>query len=231
MGVAAIVAAAVALEAPEPESPARGHVEPAAGDPTLAARTPGTGTYGFPPLEPLPRRNSRSIGMPSAGRLEAGVQLPVAGRHHFTWDPVTRRAPNRPWRRWGAYGVVRLTLRVVREYRTAHPGAPRVAIGDLSRPRGGDFGPRFGFPGHVSHQNGLDVDLYYPRLDGSERAPKSASEINRRLSQDLVDRFVEAGAEVIFVGPSTRLDGPSSVVQTLANHDNHLHLRLPHWRA
>ena len=159
------------------------------------------------------------------------MQVPVAGPDHFTWDPIRRRAPNRRWRRWGAYGVVRVTLKVVRDYRAAHPGAPRVGIGDLSRPRGGDFGPRYGLPGHASHQNGLDVDLYYPRLDRSERAPDSASEINRRLSQDLVDRFVDAGAEAVFVGPNTGLDGPPSVVQAIPNHDNHIHVRFPSWRA
>ena len=115
---------------------------------------------------------------------------------------------------------------VARGYRAAHPRAPRMAIGDLSRPRGGDFGPQFGYIGHASHQNGLDVDIYYPRADGRERAPRDASEIDRRLSQDLVDRFVEAGAVKIFVGPNTGLRGPPNVVMPLVNHDNHLHVRI-----
>jgi murein endopeptidase len=122
---------------------------------------------------------------------------------------------------------VRTTLRIVRDFDAAHPRAPRIGIGDLSRPRGGDFGPRFGLPGHASHQNGLDVDLYYPRLDGRERPPESPDEIDRRLAQDLVDRFVRAGAEKLFVGPSTGLRGPPGVVVSLINHDNHLHVRLP----
>ena len=54
-----------------------------------------------------------------------------------------------------------------------------MAIGDLSRPHGGDFGPRFGYIGHASHQNGLDVDVYYPRADGRELAPRDAREIDR----------------------------------------------------
>ena len=116
---------------------------------------------------------------------------------------------------------------MLRAYHAAHPLAPRVGIGDLSRPRGGDFGPRFGLPGHVSHQNGLDVDVYYPRLDGRERAPAGARQVDRRLAQALVDLFVRAGADVVFVGPNTGLRGPSRVVQELAHHDNHLHARLP----
>jgi murein endopeptidase len=102
-----------------------------------------------------------------------------------------------------------------------------MAVGDLSRPRGGDFGPRFGYIGHVSHQNGLDVDVYYPRADGRELAPRYASQIDRALSQELVNRFLAAGADVIFVGPNTGLAGPPEAVQALVHHDNHLHVRLP----
>jgi murein endopeptidase len=171
--------------------------------------------------------DSAPIGTHSAGRLEHGVRLPAAGRTFFTWDPVLRRSPNRAWRRWGTDRLVRVLLGVARDHRAAHPRAPRMAIGDLSRPHGGDFGPQFGYIGHVSHQNGLDADVYYPRADRRERAPKGASEIDVALSQELVDRFLAAGAEVIYVGPNTALRGPPGRVVPLANHDNHLHVRLP----
>lgn len=172
-------------------------------------------------------RDSRALGTHTAGRLEHGVRLPASGPAFFTWDPVLRRSPNRGWRRWGTDRLVRVLLGVAREHHAAHPRAPRMAIGDLSRPRGGDFGPRFGYIGHVSHQNGLDADVYYPRADGRELAPRDASEIDRRLSQELVDRFVAAGAEVVFVGPNTGLSGPAGRVEALVHHDNHLHVRLP----
>jgi protein MpaA len=60
------------------------------------------------------------------------------------------------------------------------------------------------------------------------------SQIDRRLSQDLVDRFVLAGAEKVFVGPNTGMRGPPAVVEVLpAHHDNHMHVRLPGdgWRG
>jgi murein endopeptidase len=155
-----------------------------------------------------------------------GVRLPAEGRTFFTWDPVLRRSPNRAWRRWGTGRLVRIVLRVAREYHRAHPRAPRMAVGDLSRPHGGDFGLRFGYIGHASHQNGLDVDVYYPRADHRERAARYASQIDPRLSQELVNRFLAAGAVVIFVGPNTRLSGPPGVVVPLVNHDNHLHVRI-----
>jgi hypothetical protein len=169
-------------------------------------------------------RRSLALGTPAGGRLVRGVRLPAAGRHFFTWDPVLRRSPNRPWRRWGTDRLVRVLLSVARAHLRAHPSAPRMAVGDLSRAHGGDFGPRFGYIGHASHQNGLDADVYYPRADGAERAPRGAGQIDRRLSQELVDRFAAAGAALILVGPSTGLSGPR--VGVLANHDNHLHVRL-----
>jgi hypothetical protein len=179
-------------------------------------------------------KRSRALGLPWAGALVGGIRLPAQGEHFFTWDPVLRRSPDRPWRRYGTERLVRRVLRVVDSFAAAHPGSARVGIGDLSRPHGGDFGVRYGWPGHVSHQNGLDVDVYYPRRDGRERPPDSPTEIARPLAQDLVDRFVHAGAIRLFVGPNTRLRGPGRIVQVLANHDNHLHVRIaapaPAWR-
>jgi Penicillin-insensitive murein endopeptidase/Succinylglutamate desuccinylase / Aspartoacylase family len=139
---------------------------------------------------------------------------------------VLKRAPNRQWRLWGTERLVGTVLSVLAGYRAAHPDAPRVGVGDLSRPRGGDFGPRFGGIGHASHQNGLDADVYYPRRDAQELAPRHVREIDRALAQELVDRFVRAGAVKIFVGPRTGLHGPRRIVRPLVHHDDHLHVRL-----
>ncbi len=176
--------------------------------------------------EKISWRRSKAIGRPWAGRLVNAVRLPAEGRHFFTWDAVTNASPNPAWRRYGTDRLVRLLLRVVDEHARAHPDAPRVAISDLSRPRGGDFGSRFGGLGHSSHQNGLDVDIYYPRKDRRERAPRSPDEVDRMLAQDLVDRFVRAGAQFVFVGPNTGLTGPARVVQPLVYHDDHMHVRI-----
>lgn len=181
------------------------------------------------PRQPGPEiawRRSRAAGSHADGRLERGVLLPASGREWVSWDPILKRRPNREWRRWGTDRLVRTTTTVLREFGRAHPRAPRVAVGDLSRPRGGDFGPQFGSIGHSSHQNGLDVDVYYPRLDGRVRPPDGPGQVDLRLAQDLVDRFVRAGAAKVFVGPSLGLEGPAETVVPLVNHDNHLHARL-----
>jgi len=79
---------------------------------------------------------------------------------------------------------------------------------------------------HASHKNGLDVDIYYPRRDRRERALSAVDDIALELSQDLVDRCVRAGAQLVSVGPNSSLSGPRRIVQALRRHDNHLHVRL-----
>ncbi len=196
------------------------------------ALAPGPGTSG-PPQDELARepriewRESVAVGEPEAGRLVDGVRLPAEGRAYFTWDPVLKRQPNRDWRRWGTDDLVRTTLRVLREFRRRHPGAPRVGVGDLSLPRGGYFGPEVGGGiGHATHQNGLDVDVYYPRLDRRERPPRSPDQVDPAAAQELVDLFLEAGATTIYVGPNLPLRGPPGIVTPAVNHDTHLHARI-----
>jgi murein endopeptidase len=183
-----------------------------------------------PEPTPLPRTRrppARAVGLPYAGRLVNGHPLPVRGPGFETWDPIRKQVPNRGWRRWGTGRLVRTVERVVAAYARRHPNAAPVLVGDLSRPRGGDFGPQFGGIGHASHQNGLDVDVYYPRRDGRVRAPRRPDQVDRAAAQELVDAFVRAGAQRVFVGPSLGLRGPPRVVQVLVNHDDHLHARLP----
>lgn len=171
---------------------------------------------------------SRAIGKPfRGGRLVDGLQLPESGPDHLTWDPIREVVPNRPGRRWGTDRLLRLVLETVAVFRAAHPGdAPRVLIGDLSRPRGGQFGREFGGLGHGSHQNGLDVDVYYPRLDRAELGPRASAEVDRVRSQELVDLFVAGGAQFVFVGTKVGLKGPKKVVQAIPHHNDHLHVRI-----
>ena len=162
-----------------------------------------------------------SVGLPYAGRLVDGTQLPVEGADWVTWNPVTDSVPNLPHRLYGNERTIRTILSVISAYRAAHADAPRVVVGDISFRDGGRMDE------HVSHQNGLDVDVYYPRLDRHLSAPIATSQIDRHLAQDLLDRFVAAGAHTVFVGYSTGLRGPSGVVVPYPNHENHMHVRFP----
>ena len=190
-----------------------------------APPTPDAGP--LPPVEQVaPARPSRALGLPHRGRLLGGVQLPEQGEVFTTWDPVRKQVPNRPGRRWATDRTLRRLLRVLTGFRADHPDAPRVLVGDLSRPRGGIFDRRYGGLGHASHQNGLDIDVYYPREDRLERQVIRASQVDRVLAQELVDRFVAAGAVYVFTGPRLGLKGPRRVVVPLRYHDDHLHVRF-----
>ena len=164
--------------------------------------------------------HARSVGLPYGGNLVDGTQLPVKGSNWVTWNPITDSSPNAPQRLYGNEHTIRAILSVTRAYRTAHPHAARVVIGDISRPSGGRLDD------HVSHQNGLDVDVYFPRRDRRLRAPTSTAQIDHRLAQDLLDRFLAAGAQYIFIGYSTGLHGPAGVVIPWPGHEYHMHVRF-----
>jgi murein endopeptidase len=224
--LAALALPAVLLAAPGEEPPPPPAVQPL---PPVATASPTP----LPPVAtatatPTPTRQppSRAVGLPYRGRLADGRRLPPAGEGFATWDPILKRVGNRPWRRWGTDRLLRVLRSVLAEYARRHPDAPPVLVGDLSRPRGGDFGPRFGGIGHASHQNGLDADVYYPRRDGVLRRARRPSQVDRAAAQELVDLFLQADPEYVFVGPSLALRGPAKVVQPLVNHDDHLHVRL-----
>jgi len=175
---------------------------------------------------PILWRRSTALGRPNHGHLRDGVQLPASGPTWFTWDWGLDTSPNRDWRRWGTDRLVRAIFTVLDGYSAAFPDAARVGIADLSRPQGGNFGKQYGGLGHASHQNGLDVDVLYPRADCLERPALRPSQIDRPRAQALLDAFVEAGAQYVFVGPHTHLRGPRRVVQVLGHHDDHMHVRI-----
>ncbi len=165
-------------------------------------------------------RTASSDGLPYAGRLHDATQLPVEGPDWVTWNPNTDSRPNLPGRLYGHERTIRTIIEVLAAYRKTHPKAPLVVVGDISFRDGGVMDQ------HVSHQNGLDVDFYYPRRDGWLQAPTSTAQIDRRLSQHLLEGFVAAGASTIFVGYATDLHGPRDVVIPYPNHENHMHVRF-----
>jgi hypothetical protein len=202
---------------------------PPVATPTVIATATPVIDPGTPPDDAeIVWHHSRALGKPFwKGRLVNGVQLPELGEDFFSWDPVYNEIPNRPWRRWGTDRLVRLLMAVIHDYRTVDDSAPRVGIMDLSRTHGGAFGRNYGGLGHASHQNGLDADVLYPRKDGTEARAMKPSEVDQERAQELLDRFVAAGAEKVFVGPHLRhLHGPRNVVVRLIYHDDHMHVRI-----
>ena len=169
------------------------------------------------------------MGLPWQGHLMEGTRLPAEGPRFFTWDFVLERSPNRAGRRNGTDRLVRTRITAIRDYEAAHPAAPRVGIGDLSRPSGGAFGSEFGPPGHASHQNGPRRGrlLPWPRPPRAYRRPARGRSTGGS-PMTLVDRFAAAGASNVFVGPNNGLTGPPAIVEVPpSHHDNYMHVRLP----
>jgi murein endopeptidase len=173
---------------------------------------------------------SRAVGTPSNGRLVRGVPFPADTQFAFTWNLPGAFTPNPAFRRYGTEKLV-LTLEcVLSAYGARHPEDARVGVADLSLPRGGPFGRRYGGLGHASHRNGRDADVLFPRLDGCECPADVPEEVDTERAQELVDMFVRAGAQYVFVSPllyeRLLLWGPRAVVIPLRHHDSHMHVRV-----
>jgi murein endopeptidase len=193
-----------------------------------------------PGLPPLPAScrvpkgllvaGSRAVGRPARGRLVNGVPFPEESDYAFTWDFPQGVSPSPQWRRWGTQKLVLTVSCVLAAYGARHPELARIGVADLSLPRGGPFGRRYGGLGHASHQNGLDVDVLYPRTDLCECPPDEPADVDAARAQELVDAFVRAGARYVFVSPVLhrrgRLRGPRRVVVPWPHHDDHLHVRI-----
>ena len=142
-----------------------------------------------------------SSGLPYAGRLRDGTQLPLEGSDWVTWEPEQRLPPHTC--RAGCTATSTRSggrvIEVLARFREAHPA------GSAHRHRGQSASATAGsWISTCRIRNGLDVDVYYPRRDGWLQAPTSTTQIDRRLSQDLLDGFVAAGASMIFVGYQDR---------------------------
>jgi hypothetical protein len=177
-----------------------------------------------PPAAPIEARvqwrESIAHGTANTGWLERGVILPDEGPGFYTYDPYTQAPPNRRERRNGTATLVREIIDLGRWWERAYPDAPRLGIGDLSNEGGGNFDL------HASHENGLDVDIRLPRADGQEGQSNPAN-YDRALTQALADRLVGRRVEYVFYGPNLDVRGPSGIVMTWPNHDDHLHVRFP----
>lgn len=103
-----------------------------------------------------PASRSTSIGSCTAGRLEGGIPLPLAG-------PGLLFSPAKdPGSRFGTVELVGGLVRAARAVDRASPGAV-LTVSDLSREAGGEI------PRHASHRSGRDVDvLFYLRRESGE---------------------------------------------------------------
>ncbi len=122
----------------------------------------------------------RSTGIPvgshSNGRLRNGVQFP----HD---DP--RFHVIAPWRAYTCQRTVDGLRDAVDQVEALFPGTAALTVGDISRKGGGPMSP------HMSHQNGLDVDIGPYWADGEAQPVLSAMHPDR-MDMDRTWALLEA---------------------------------------
>lgn len=146
---------------------------------------------------------ARSVGRYGGGSLQGARALPPVGPDHYLlFPPRCYRNGSRPHpypdlsRADNFYGHPRVVDAIVaasQQVRAQYPAAPLVPVGELSNRLGGRI------PGHLSHQNGLDVDVYFlarPTSGASRTVPECRDGPRfERISTETGDWEVDPGFE------------------------------------
>ncbi len=77
---------------------------------------------------------------------------------------LRKRDQNIGGRQWGSFALVDFIRNLARDFQIHYPGRERLQIADLSRKMGG---PNT----HVSHENGLEADIIFLRVNRAEQDP------------------------------------------------------------
>ncbi|MBW2464663.1 MAG: penicillin-insensitive murein endopeptidase [Deltaproteobacteria bacterium] len=196
--------------------------------------------------------NSRSVGLPFAGRLRRGVQVVQSDYLRYTGEYAAYG------NFWGTWELVQLVERAAYRVHQRVPGA-KLSIGELSKASGGDI------DGHASHEAGRDVDISFYMLDGrgepvepwafanirddgTALPPNEGMRFDDRRNYELVQKLLtdgDARVQYIFVGrgikrrilAEARRQGAratvidrmeASMVQPAGGHPhrNHFHVRI-----
>lgn len=201
--------------------------------PVFAAETP------WSRVETVAKGRPEAIGGPSNGCVRGALALPASGEGFVS----IRRHRNR------YYGHAQ-TIALVRELGAevaARTGGQLIMVGDLAQPRGGRMASS-----HVSHQNGLDVDIWLTLADSPRQAWRDTPEANDPPSmldrhglqpnarwgaeqRFLIQRAAEHPAvDRILVNPGIkralcRSEGEAPWLRKIRSwwgHDAHMHVRL-----
>jgi len=183
----------------------------------------------------------RPVGSYSRGCLAGAVALPIDGPE---WQ-VMRLSRHR---NWATPDLVAFVKKLAHDAK-AQDGWPGLLVGDLGQPRGGPMPSD-----HLSHQNGLDVDIWFApmparRLSADERetmvmssvlVPGSHYEVDVSKVPEGLDRLLKRAASYpevqrILVNPGIKkllCDAAGndrswlSKIRPWYQHDDHFHVRL-----
>lgn len=178
-----------------------------------------------------------AIGQPGSGCVEGAVALPLRGPGYLVAHPERHREYGHP----ALVAFIRGLAAAARRQRLG-----LLVVGDLGQPRGGPTPT-----GHRSHQNGLDVDVWYSApvkapLSAKGALPPAPSMVDVRTNRMLpawngkVAKLVSIAAanpavDRIFVHPAVKralcqdkkLHGPWLMrIRPWWGHEDHFHVRL-----
>jgi penicillin-insensitive murein endopeptidase len=128
-------------------------------------RTPAKELFGRRPTGA--KLEARAIGTYSRGCLAGAQALPVNGK---TWQ-VMRLSRNR---NWGHPELIKFVERLA--VKAPKVGWNGLLVGDLAQPRGGPM-----LTGHVSHQLGLDADIWLTPMPNRELTREEREEMSATM--------------------------------------------------
>ena len=183
------------------------------------------------------------VGFYSHGNLSSATALPLEGPGYVhLFQPRQRH--------FGSEGLVGLIESVAGELAARFTDGERLQIGDIAQEKGGEIS------GHASHQNGLDMDIKYFRVDHREQDPSRTDGFDEVFVRDgvvsanfdvarnweLTQAWVASGrVNRIFMDPAIKhafcavargkgeLETRAEIlrrIQPYPNHDDHMHVRL-----
>lgn len=120
---------------------------------------------------------------------------------------------------YGRSSVIQAIQHICEKWAKNHPTAPRIGVGDISLPDGGDT------PRHYSHEEGVDVDFSLVTNNGRE---EPSNWRNGNYSRKLTQAFIDLIANNPVLAPRVILfnDPQAHGVQTSPGHDDHIHVRF-----
>jgi penicillin-insensitive murein endopeptidase len=137
---------------------------------------------------------SQAIGYYPRGCLQGAVELPINGP---TWQ-VMRLSRNR---NWGHPELIRFLERLAPRAAKA-TGWPGILVGDMGQPRGGPLPSD-----HMSHQIGLDVDIWF--------MPMPDRRLTRKERED-ISAFSLVAADKVHLNPKTWTPAEAAFIRTAA---------------
>ena len=112
-------------------------------------------------VPPTPVPVAEPLGSYSQGTLLNGEAMPESGEGFVQLYRDTNRY-------YATRSIIQMIIDTAKEMNLKYPESDRMQLEEMSGPNGGDLDR------HSSHENGLDVDIQYYKLDRVEHNPQTA---------------------------------------------------------